>query len=268
MLGARRLIALSIFLVIAMAAFAKEPPIASESELAAISARGRLLYEYDQAAWHAGDAVQAAHPPKENLGRYIAQKSDAGWVVAFGHLNPTKDAFLIGALASQGKTLQDFSVKTLDSPLVDAGFFLFAARALDTALAAFHTGVNRPYNAAVLPAPAGQFYVYLVPAQTNEDGDYFPLGADVRYIVSADGKSIIETRQLHKSLITKAQIPPGTKLAAGYHTHVLSDIPEDTDVFCVLSRKPALPEYVGSQVAVYVVNPDGSILFVERMKKR
>jgi hypothetical protein len=48
---------------------------------------------------------------------------------------------------------------------------------------------------------------------------------------------------------------------------VLSDVPEDSDVFCVLSRKPSMPEYVGSKTAVYVVNTDGSIQFVERLKK-
>jgi hypothetical protein len=36
----------------------------------------------------------------------------------------------------------------------------------------------------------------------------------------------------------------------------------------VLSRKPSIPEYVASRTAIYVVNTDGSIHFVEKMKKR
>jgi hypothetical protein len=48
-----------------------------------VTARGRALYEYDQAAWHASDALQATHLAKDTLGRYIAHKSDAGWTVAF-----------------------------------------------------------------------------------------------------------------------------------------------------------------------------------------
>ena len=56
-----------------------------------VTARGRALYEYDEAAWHASDALQAAHPATVSLGRYIAHKSDSGWTVAFGHLNEQRD---------------------------------------------------------------------------------------------------------------------------------------------------------------------------------
>ena len=52
------------------------------------------------------------------------------------------------------------------------------------------------------------------------------------------------------------------------HNHVLSDISEDTDVSYVLARKPLIPEYIGTQVAVYEVNPDGTIRVVERIKKK
>jgi hypothetical protein len=75
----RLFIFLGFVVLFAVSAFAKEDPLPSDSELAAITARGRLLYEYDQAAWHASDAVMVTHPAKENLGRYIARKTDAGW---------------------------------------------------------------------------------------------------------------------------------------------------------------------------------------------
>jgi hypothetical protein len=242
--------------------------IASESELAAITARGRTLYEYDQAAWHATDAVVAANPPKELIGRYIARKTEAGWAVAFGRLNEAKDAFLIALMATQGASPQQFSVQRIDPPQADTGFFLSAALAVDTVIPVFHGAEGRTYNASVIPAGNGQLYVYLEPGQTDADGDYFPLGADVRFLVSADGKRALETRQMHKSIIPKADVPPGTKLEAGYHTHVLSEVPEDSDVFAVLSRSPLIPEFVGTKTAIYVVNTDGSIRFVEKMKKQ
>jgi len=263
---ARRGMALALFCFSAALASAQ---VASDTELAGITARGQLLYEYDQAAWHASDAVQAANPPKELLGRYVAKKTDAGWVVAFGRLNANKDAFLIGVMATQGTNLQQFAVKQMEEPQADSGFFLAAARAIDLAIAAYHgSAPGRTYNASVLPAMDGRLYVYLEPGQTDADGEYFPLGADVRYTVSADGLNIVETRQMHESIIPRADIPAGTKLTAGYHTHVLSEIPEDSDVFCVLSRRPAMPEYVGSQTAIYVVNTDGTIRLVKRMKKQ
>lgn len=145
-----------------------------------VTARGRALYEYDQAAWHATDAVQAEHPPTELVGRYIARKSDAGWEVVFGHLSEAHDVFLIAYKATQGNTLQEFAVKRLDPPQQDTSYYLAAARAIDTALHEFQ-GERRPYNVAVLPAVSGQLYVYVVPAQT-ENGVY-PLGGDARYLI-------------------------------------------------------------------------------------
>ena len=265
MIGVRQTLVVLLIGFSSIIAFAQ---IASESELAATSARGRMLYEYDQAAWHATDAVIATKPPRELLGRYIALKSDAGWAVAFGRLNEKKDAFLVAAMVTEGASLQQFTVKRIDPPQADTGFYLSAARAVDTVIPVFQGAAGRTYNASVIPAADGQLFVYLEPGQTNADGDYVPLGADVRFLVTADGKSIIETRQMHRSLIPKAEIPPGAKVESGYHTHVLSEIPEDSDVFVVLSRKPPLPEFIGSQTAIYVVNADGSIRFVDKMKKR
>jgi len=262
---ALRLLALAGVLSFALPASAQLNVVASDTDLAATTARGRLLYEYDQAAWHASDAVMALHPPKERLGRNIAQKGDSGWVVAFGRLNESRDKFLISVLATQGPSPQEFSAKVLETPREDAGFFFVAAKAIDLAVAAFH-GANISYNAAVLPAAAGQLYVYLLPAQVK--ADEYLLGADVRFLVTSDGSAIVETRPMHKSLINNhGPIPPGAKIVAGNHSHVLSDVPEDSDVFYVLTRKPPMSEYIGTQSAIYEVKPDGSIRLVQKMKK-
>jgi hypothetical protein len=241
-----------------------EAQIPSDKALADIATRGRILYEYDQAAWHASDAVANTHPAKEQMGQYIARKAESGWEVAFGQMSPSGDAFLIALLATQGKSREEFTVKQFDTPQRDTGFYLSASKGIHAATSDFH-GVNHPYNVAVLPAANGQLYIYLVPAQTQEN-DY-PLGADVRYLVSADG-AIVEKRPLHKSLIPHGDVPAGTQMVGGTHSHVLSDLPEDTDVFYVLSRKPSMPEYIGTQIAIYCVNPDGSIKVVQRLKKQ
>ncbi len=253
----KRLLVLSLLLLIFPAAFAKKKtesaPIMPE-----ITARGRMLYEYDQAAWHASDAVQALNPPKESLGRYIAKKSDSGWTVAFGHLNDTRDKFLIGYEAIQGSSPQEFTARKLDEPRPDASFYLFAARAIDTALQDFR-GEKRPYNVAVLPAASDQLYVYVMPAQTQND--VYPLGGDARYLISSDGNTIVEKRQLHKTIIeNRGDLPKGATPAAGLHTHVLSDVPEDTDVFHVLARRPSMPEYIGTKnKKLYTIETDGTI---------
>jgi hypothetical protein len=146
----------------------------------------------------------------------------------------------------------------LDPLQEDTSFYLVAARAIDTALHDFQ-GEKRPYNAAVLPALSNQLYVYVVPAQT-ENGVY-PLGGDARYLISADGNAIVEKRQLHKNIIENRGEPPkGVTVSAGIHTHILSDVPEDTDVFYVLTRKPSIPEIVAvSKKKLYEISPDGTI---------
>ena len=75
-----------LFLLSARPALSGSGASISPEELAKISERGRALYAYDQAAWHATDALLATHPDKSEDGRYIARKTDAGWIVAFGAL--------------------------------------------------------------------------------------------------------------------------------------------------------------------------------------
>jgi hypothetical protein len=253
----KRLVVISLVMVLISISFAgKKKP--ADPIMPDVTARGLALYEYDQAAWHATDALQAIHPDSQVLGRYIAHKSGAVWEVAFGRLNQARDTFLVAYRATQGASTQEFTVAKLDPPQEDTSFYLVAARAIDTALHDFH-GQKRPYNAAVLPAAADQLYAYVVPAQT-ENGVY-PLGGDARYLLSADGNTIVEKRQLHISIIeNRGNVPKGTTVAAGMHTHVLSDVPEDTDVFYVLTRKPPIPELIGTRNRkFYQISVDGTI---------
>ncbi len=241
----------------------KEPP--AKEELAAITDRGRDLAAYDAAAWHGSDAVQAKEPKEGSFVRYIAHKVDKKWVVAFGRLDEKREKFLIAYEATQGDKPEVFDVKELTPPKEDTGFFLRAAKAIDTSLKDFvehFEGEQRPYNVAVLPAEKDQVWAYLVPAPTR--AGVWPLGGDVRYLISADGAKIVSKRQLHKSVIEVE--PPRDKdnqqVAGGVHTHVLDDVPEDTDVFHVLSRKPSVPEMILTKQFVFQVEPDGSIKYV------
>jgi hypothetical protein len=241
----------------ALALAEKTAPLSKE-QLAEITARGRMLAEYDQAAWHATDAVMATNPKQDSGSRFLCRKNDATWTCVFGHLTP--DKFLIDYEAIQGPSPQEFQIKRYEPAIEDKGFFFAGAKALMAAGADFQkTAENRPYNPSVLPGPSDQFYVYIVPAQTKKG--IYPLGGDARYVVSRDGNTIIEKRQLHKSIleINPANVPKGASFSGGWHTHVLTDAPEDTDVFFVLSRKPLAPESVGAGKHVYYIETDGSI---------
>jgi|SRR5580700_1088141 hypothetical protein len=235
----------------------KSEPL-SDSELAAITARGRMLAEYDNASWHATDAVRALNPAEGVVGRYIARKTDAGWVVVFGRFNETKDAFLTLYEATQQGGSPGFTVKTYDPPQKDTGFFYIAAKAIGLSLQNSHLE-RRPYNTYVLPLDSGQLYVYILPAQTV--ADVYPLGGDTRFLVTADGSDIVETRRLHKTIleVKHSAVPAGTTPAGGAHSHVLTDTPEDTDVFHVLRQTHPLPESIGTRTGIYNVETNGTI---------
>jgi len=194
--------------------------------------------------------------------RYIARKTDAGWVVVFGRFDDTKDAFLIVYEATQRSGSTAFDVKTYDPPQRDTGFFYVAAKAIGISLENSQLE-RRPYNTYVLPLDSGQLYVYVLPAQTV--AGVYPLGGDSRFLLSADGSNIVETRRLHKTIleVNRSAAPPGAKLAGGTHSHVLTGTPEDTDVFHVLRQKDPLPEFIGTSAGVYKVETDGTIEHVK-----
>jgi hypothetical protein len=233
----------------------QENKVPTAAELRAVTARGKMLAEYDVASWHATDAVQDLKPEKGSTRYYIARKLEAGWVVVFGRLSEANDKFLTVYQATQGTRPEFFTVKKNDPPLPSTDFYFCAAKAFESALKDLGS-VSRPYNAYAIPSETGQLYVYLLPAQT-ENGIY-PFGGNVRYTFTADGASLVEKRQMPKSILEFA-VKKDT--ASGYHTHVLSLTPEDSDVFYVLTRKPSIPEYVGTlDKKIYVIQPDGTIL--------
>jgi len=243
----------------------KMPP--SKEELAAITQRGHDLGGYDTASWHASDAVRTKYPKLEGVGGYIARKTDKGWVAAFGRLDETKAKYLIAYEATETGKPDVYIVQAFDPPKADTGFFPSAARAIETTLKDFtehFEGEQRPYNVAVLPAEEGQFWVYLFPAPTKPG--VWPLGGDVLYLVSKDGTKIDEKRQLHKAIIEKEapEANKDNKLVSGMHTHVLDDVPQDTDVFHVLTRKPAVPEIIRTERFLFMVDADGGIRFLGR----
>ena len=262
----------SAVLLLGLTTIATQPPTVAQKtsnptneELGGITERGRLLYEYDQAAWHASDAVQMANPKNIEGQRYIAKKENGKWVVVFGRLDDDRSRFRISYEANEQATLRQFTVRQESVGRQDEGFFLYAARAIEVAMRDFGQA-NRPYNVAVLPAPEEQLYVYMYPAQTK--ARVYPLGGDARYLVSGDGTQILEKRQMHKTIIENQPAKGTKKVVAGYHTHVLTDQPEDTDVFHVLTQDPPLPEFVTTPHFTYAVKTDGTIQIEQKRKRK
>jgi hypothetical protein len=254
---------------------------ADAAELAAITERGRAIAAYDKVAWHATDAVMEIPDAKDNIRMYIGRKTDAGWVVAFGKLNDSKDVFLLAyEVDPTGDVLHPHVV--VHSPAFeDHGEWLHEARAID--LIRQNRGVSkRSYNATILKAPGDEWYVYIYPAQTTFDT--YPVGGDFRYRVSKDGLTILETRRLH----TDDVIELGMKFSGGDHTtptanntpggpwnivvatgdhpnltahnNALDDAPEDTDVANVLMMG-GIPMVVAGDKFIYTISADGTASF-------
>jgi hypothetical protein len=240
-------------------------PAPTPDSLAAITRRGIALAQYDVVAWHASDAVMALRPADDEFDAYIARRVDSTWSVVFGHLSSTKDAFWLAYEATQVASKPD-SFRVRRRFALDTGYYARGARALDVARRDFGQ-VARPYNAAVIPSDStgnGEWFVYFVPAQTRSD--LFPLGGDVRYSVSADGRVVRAKRQLHKTTI---EFGPGSvhqagSVIVGMHTAVLDDYPEDTDVFHVLVRTPHVGEYIVSDAFVFSIGTNGVIRYLGR----
>ncbi|GAC1657653.1 MAG: hypothetical protein NVS4B3_24450 [Gemmatimonadaceae bacterium] len=254
----RKTLALIVAVVAAraVAAQARTPRTepASVEELRGISLRGWRLAQFDEVAWHATDAVLAGRAPDTAVRHYIPRKTGDAWQVAFGHLSAARDTFLVSYEAQLSRGDSVFRVSALAPPRRDTGYFLRAARAIDVARAAFGS-VDRPYNVAVIPADQNEWWVYLYPASTT---GVWPLGADERFLISADGRTIRARRRMHKGIV-EYTAPPDARIEVYTHAAILDDVPEDTDVFVVLTRTPKAPELIVTEAFVYRLDVDGGI---------
>lgn len=246
-------------LVVSATAQKERTEPASAGELAAIAARGRALYGYDVAAWHATDAFLAATSPqdRQKAPLYIARKDGEVWEVVFGTLDADGKKFLIAYEARQGNSPTSFAVKSYQPAKEDSSFYLAAARALVLVRGDFK-GEDRRYNKSVLPADNGRLYVYVCPAQT--DAAVWPLGGDVRYLVSADGSTIVERHRMHNDILQFGKSPEMKEVTTDFHIAVIDEVPEDSDVFFTMSRQPAVNHIVATKHFVYFIPPDGQVI--------
>ncbi len=237
----------------------------SKEELAAIADRGRRLADYERAVASANDVVFALMPAGRDIAHQVARRTDKGWVVAFGRLDKGRGAFLVTYEATEAGGREPFRAAKVDPPRASSGFELRAALAMEAGLADFlkSNRDRRPYDVAALPGDRGGLWVYVVPAPTKPG--VWPLGGDVRYLVAADGSTILETRRLHATILDVA--PSKDRPGPGTHAHVLTDRPEDTDVAHVLAREPRTAETVVTPAYVFTIKEDGSIEAASRTKK-
>jgi hypothetical protein len=230
---------------------------ASEDELAGISERGKKLASYDQAILQANDALKKTKPDSSPI-TAIAKEENGRWQAYFGRFNEAKDKFLVAYEALRSGDSPEFKINELSTPREESGFLLAGAKAMETAKADFGYR-DQPYNASVFPAANGSLYVYFLAAQTNPKS--FAWGGDIRYLISSDGTKIMDKRIMHLSIHTY-NAPASGKAPNSSHTVALDDIPEDSDVYYVLARKPLSDEAVVTPEFAYKIKTDGSIQYL------
>jgi hypothetical protein len=233
---------------------AQAPAPPSDTALTGITARGRMLVQYDIAAWHGTDAVQALKPNEQSLNSSVAHLlSNGRWEVLFGHLTASKDTFYAHYHAVQSTPDSDFTASQFPTPVALTGLERDMAAAIATALQDFGPS-QRPYNSYALPATPEGIWVYLLPAQTN--ARVFPHGGDVRYCIVDGGKRILDKHRFHRTILDNPS--PGPGAVGGYHTS-FEPLPSETDVFLVLRRVPRLPETIVTEYFQYEIHVDGTI---------
>lgn len=238
-------------------------------ELTQITARGRALYAYDAAAAGATNAVLAMRQcrPQTQGARApwdisIGHPTFSGWVFDFGSPSADHSTFNVLCQVTQaGPGSATFDVTFPNAP-VDTPFDVDAARSILLAEADFRFVESRhSYDYAALQRQDGEWYIYLYPGSLQIHDHQ--VGGDGRYLISADGMQILERHPMHDAVVESTApapaVPVGGQILAGFHTDELDDVPQDTDVFHVLIRRPSMPEYVDARGHLYKIDIDGSI---------
>jgi hypothetical protein len=226
------------------------------ARLKAITTRAKLLVEYENAAGPASDTVLALKPADNEVTNYFLRKTGDAWTAVFGRLNDHQDKFLIAYEATKGTDDTQFTARKVTPPKEDAGFCLAAARAVAAASKILAPADTR-YNTYVLPAPSDQVYVYFMPAQVRRT--IYPWGADARFLYSKDGTKLVQKWQVHPKLMQDEYDAQAAQTGVSAHSHAQGDLPEDSDVYHVLIRKPSREEYVRTNKGVFVIATDGAI---------
>lgn len=203
---------------------------ASDSVIRHAEEEGRRIAAYDAAVRHATRALLASEPDQHRISLYVARQEDARWHVYFGSFNVLSSEFSTAYEAVQEEPGGDrYRILQRSSRERPEPELSRAARALVTALGAFEPRWER-YQTFVWLDFAGRWVTYFLPGPTAEGS--WPIGADMRVLVSFDGERILETTTFHADLTV---VEPSREAAvATHHRHLAGENPAPTDFAYVL----------------------------------
>ncbi len=266
---------LLLFLSVAGSLAAQELPshiqMPTRAELDSITQRGSDLYDYDLALTEGSRSMMRLVEKPTGRGQFVVYHTKYAWIVRFGYLSAAQDTFFTTFLASKSPQDTMWLADKIPFAMPAVEYFPVAARAYVTAAKVFQPVQARPHSHVVIPAENGEWLVYIYPEQT--DPEYWPLGGDERFRISADGLHILECHRMHPTIVdAHNDVEPdsgGVKRAANFQADRMDNRPEDSDVFAVLARYPSLPAVVGVLGAdwAYEIYRDGRISMPKLLKK-
>lgn len=218
-------------------------------------ARGRLMYAYDQAAWHGTDDMMSkVADPGHTIGGYIVDGPAA---------SPTLIFFDKDAKEPHAVYIAEFRNNQLvSSRVLGAGDDRALSAARKTMILARSTGIaawkretplycgSTAPNTVVLPPEwiGGPYLVYVMSPQS--DARSWPFGGHFRVEIDSDG-SPGALRVFNKGCLDVKE-PQDAKTAAMVVTHLLDPVPTEIHVFTALA----------SHHPVVVATPNGKTWWV------
>ncbi len=232
---------------VAAAQSAASTPEAHDADIALATSRGKMIYDYDQAAWHSTDALLEDVKDARALGiqGWVVTKVAAGLDVTYFGRNDQGPYGIYSAVWTGTATIDRKRIAPgAAAVLQPEQLRLIAAREAASPVGLL-TCSNKPFNTVVLPAekPGNPDLVYYLTPQISANS--IPFGGHHR-IAILNGK---ETgRRSFTRGCMELPLPTGKKrkkLAALMVTHLLDPIPTEAHVFNVFASQ--VPLYVGTQ---------------------
>ncbi len=237
---------------LAAPAFAQPITPAEQTQIDWVTARGRLLFELDRAAWVGTDDMMARIRDYRTAGMrgYFVEREGTAFVVTFfGGPADAPVAFYRGRVENRRVASRDVFAASERRALTPLQRRLVAAREMAGRLGYAPCG-RTPFNTLVVPpdTPDGPIDLYLLTPQPS--AGTFPLGGHFRATIEANG-TVAANRGFTRSCLMMPR-PDG---AAGlFVSHLLDPVPTEIHVFT--SFTAGVPVFVGIGGRVFEVNQE------------
>lgn len=226
------------------AAPAPAQTVAEQARLAAVHARGMLLYRIDRAAWVATDDFrkQESLRADKSLRGYVVERAPGGFTVTFFAEEGGRLVRAYVADVAQNKVVRSqVFTRGRRTPLSAVQIRLAAARRL--AARPDFRSCTGPFNITPIPPASANapMEVYFLSPQVR-NGEY-PFGGHFRMTLAANGKRL-SARKFSNACLNMPAPPPGGVLGIA---HVLDPIPTEIHVFSALSAKTPVLVVTGNR---------------------